>query len=273
MLRALDELAADADTRVIVLVSKPPARAVAERVLERAAETGKPVIACFLGADAAEVTSRGVRAASTLDEAAAMALAAARGTPYVRAERPMTSGNSEPETASTLYPRALQRRHLLLRGDAAALAGARRRALEHPGRRGRRACGRLAQPRAHTGGSRRRRVHARPSASDDRPTPAQRAPGARGGRSGGRGDPARRGARLRRPSRPRGRDGAGDPRGARRLSAGASPRSSASYAAPSAIRKGSRAKAPLCKRRARSSRRATRTPRASRPPSRRITPD
>jgi FdrA protein len=91
MLRALDELAADADTRVIVLVSKPPGRAVAEKVLRRAAETGKPVIACFLGASSAELESRGVRAAATLDEAAAMALAAARGTPYVRAEHPLPS--------------------------------------------------------------------------------------------------------------------------------------------------------------------------------------
>jgi succinyl-CoA synthetase alpha subunit len=82
-LRALDELAADPDTRVIVLVSKPPAPAVAKKVLVRAAATGKPVIACFLGADVQAIQSRGVRAAATLDEAAAMALAAARGTPYV----------------------------------------------------------------------------------------------------------------------------------------------------------------------------------------------
>jgi succinyl-CoA synthetase alpha subunit len=82
-LRALDELAIDPDTRVIVLVSKPPAPAVAKKVLVRAAATGKPVIACFLGADVQAIQSRGVRAAATLDEAAAMALAAARGTPYV----------------------------------------------------------------------------------------------------------------------------------------------------------------------------------------------
>ncbi len=89
MLRALDELAGDADTRVIVLVSKPAAPEVAEKVIARAAETGKPVIACFLGASTAEVELRGVRAASTLDEAAALALATARGTPYVRPEPPL----------------------------------------------------------------------------------------------------------------------------------------------------------------------------------------
>jgi len=89
MLRALDELAADADTRVIVLVSKPPAREVAAKVLARARATGKPVIACFLGADAAQVEGDGVLAAATLEEAVAMALCAARGMPYAGApQRP-----------------------------------------------------------------------------------------------------------------------------------------------------------------------------------------
>jgi succinyl-CoA synthetase alpha subunit len=90
MLRALDELAADADTRVIVLVSKPPAREVADKVLARARAAGKPVVACFLGADPAQVEGEGVVAAATLEEAAAMALAAARGLPFAAAgERPL----------------------------------------------------------------------------------------------------------------------------------------------------------------------------------------
>ena len=82
MLRAIDELAADSGTRVIVLVSKPPARAVAENVLARASASGKPVIACFLGAVAADIERDGVRAAATLEQAAAMAVAAARGEAY-----------------------------------------------------------------------------------------------------------------------------------------------------------------------------------------------
>jgi succinyl-CoA synthetase alpha subunit len=74
MLRALEELAADEATRVIVLVSKPPERAVADKVLARARAAGKPVIACFLGARAADIEGGGVRAAATLEEAAAMAI-------------------------------------------------------------------------------------------------------------------------------------------------------------------------------------------------------
>ena len=79
MLRAIDELAADSDTRIIVLVSKPPGHEVAERVLLRARKAGKPVIACFLGADARDIEGGNVVAAGTLDEAAAIAVALAEG--------------------------------------------------------------------------------------------------------------------------------------------------------------------------------------------------
>jgi FdrA protein len=79
MLRALDELAADAETRVIVLVSKPPAQDVAEAVLRRARGAGKPVVACFLGAPASAIESGNVVAAATLEDAAAMAAALAQG--------------------------------------------------------------------------------------------------------------------------------------------------------------------------------------------------
>lgn len=48
-LAALDALAQDPGTRRIVLISKPPAPAVARKVLERAGKSGKPFVACFLG--------------------------------------------------------------------------------------------------------------------------------------------------------------------------------------------------------------------------------
>ena len=59
MLAALDRLAADPGTDVIVLISKPPSRSVAERVLEAAGAVGKPVIVNFLGGDPAAVTAAG----------------------------------------------------------------------------------------------------------------------------------------------------------------------------------------------------------------------
>ncbi|HET7261363.1 MAG TPA: acyl-CoA synthetase FdrA [Casimicrobiaceae bacterium] len=51
MQQALDLLAADPGTRVIAIVSKPPAPEVARQVLERAAKIDKPVVALFLGDD------------------------------------------------------------------------------------------------------------------------------------------------------------------------------------------------------------------------------
>ena len=47
-LAALERLGADPDTMVIVLISKPPAPAVAEKVVAAAAKVGKPVLECFL---------------------------------------------------------------------------------------------------------------------------------------------------------------------------------------------------------------------------------
>src|SRR5438094_5390274 len=50
-MQALDLLRDDPLTHTIVLVAKPSAPEVAERVLHQAAQTGKPVVACLLGTD------------------------------------------------------------------------------------------------------------------------------------------------------------------------------------------------------------------------------
>ena len=61
-MRALDLLADDEQTEVVVVVSKPPAPAVAERVRARAAELGKPVVLALLGRGLPDLTetARGV---------------------------------------------------------------------------------------------------------------------------------------------------------------------------------------------------------------------
>ena len=81
MLAALDLLAADPATTVIVLVSKPPAPAVAELVLAKARSVGKPVVVNFLGADPALARRAGATGAVTLEDAARAAVALARGEP------------------------------------------------------------------------------------------------------------------------------------------------------------------------------------------------
>ncbi len=51
MLAALDALAADPETRLLVLASKPPAPEVGRKLLRVAESAGKPVVVCFLGSD------------------------------------------------------------------------------------------------------------------------------------------------------------------------------------------------------------------------------
>jgi FdrA protein len=82
MLAALERLALDTETRVIVLISKPPAPAVAQRVLEAARCCGKPVVVNFLGLASPQTSdARGLVYASTLEAAAFQAVALARGEP------------------------------------------------------------------------------------------------------------------------------------------------------------------------------------------------
>ncbi|MDX6646247.1 MAG: FdrA protein, partial [Miltoncostaeaceae bacterium] len=69
MLDAIGRLARDAETEVILCVSKPPAPEVAERVIEALAATGKPAAACFVGG-ARQQRADGVVIAATLEEAA-----------------------------------------------------------------------------------------------------------------------------------------------------------------------------------------------------------
>lgn len=80
MRAALQALAQDADTRVLVLLAKPPAVSVAAQLAREAAQTGKPCVLAFGGATARATASNGLYPATTLEEAAALAGALARGT-------------------------------------------------------------------------------------------------------------------------------------------------------------------------------------------------
>nr|BBH94055.1 hypothetical protein KTA_22540 [Thermogemmatispora argillosa] len=76
-LAGLRLLLEDESTRVIVLVSKPPAPEVAARVLEAAASGSKAVVACFLGADHERLEQHygeRVALARTLTDAATLAV-------------------------------------------------------------------------------------------------------------------------------------------------------------------------------------------------------
>lgn len=78
MLAGIAALQADPQTQVIVLVSKPPSERVTAAVLA-AAKGAKPVVVCFLGADPGVVERAGLIPVSTLEQAAAVAVALAKG--------------------------------------------------------------------------------------------------------------------------------------------------------------------------------------------------
>ncbi len=89
MLHGIAALAADPETKVIVLISKPPAPDVARRVLDAAQSCGKPVVVNFIGADAAPIRAAKLHPAATLEEAASVAVSLASGrTPAAMPELP-----------------------------------------------------------------------------------------------------------------------------------------------------------------------------------------
>jgi len=79
MVEAVKALQADPVTEVLLLVSKPPAPEVAERVLETVRESDKPAVVCFLGGKREPIEAVGAIPASTLERAALVAAALATG--------------------------------------------------------------------------------------------------------------------------------------------------------------------------------------------------
>jgi succinyl-CoA synthetase alpha subunit len=106
MSKGLMDLAVDPATRVIVLVSKPPAAEVSERILSEARKAGKPVVVNFLGADPRKISGGGVHGVRTLEDAARAAVDIARG------ELPRQSYGEVPSTQIGLTPLALGQRYI-----------------------------------------------------------------------------------------------------------------------------------------------------------------
>jgi len=79
MLAGIRALAADRRTRVLVLISKPPAEAVARTVLAAARKVRKPVVVCFVGAEPSRSKHGNLHYARTLEDAARTAAALAAG--------------------------------------------------------------------------------------------------------------------------------------------------------------------------------------------------
>jgi FdrA protein len=110
MLAGLAALQADPETQVIVLVSKPPAPAVAEAILARLGGSAKPAVVCFLGAEPGAIERGGAYPAATLSQAAALGAALARSEQSAAAlkvaEQAVSMGQGLlPSEAARLRPR------------------------------------------------------------------------------------------------------------------------------------------------------------------------
>ena len=114
-LMGIEALASDDETKVIVIISKPPAKAVAEQVVAALERAGKPAVAFFVGA-ASEARRKGsvVHFAGNLEEAAAMAVALAKGKRYAR--RDFTAPEVEIEAIVKRETRRLAPSQRYLRG-------------------------------------------------------------------------------------------------------------------------------------------------------------
>ena len=83
-LMALDALIRDPDTRVIVLVSKPPSPKVAEEVLKVARKAGKPVVVNFIARAVTTIQDGNLFFATGMDDAARLAVEFANKPPQVQ---------------------------------------------------------------------------------------------------------------------------------------------------------------------------------------------
>lgn len=101
MLAGLDLLVRDEGTDVVVLISKPPAPAVAAKVLAAASAASKPVVVNFLGGDPDAIRASGAHPAATFEEAAQTAASFSLGA----APPPLDDDTADPaELVAALEP-------------------------------------------------------------------------------------------------------------------------------------------------------------------------
>ena len=79
MIEGIKRLEQNDETKVIVLISKPPNQEISQRVLKIASQASKPIVVNFLGGDIENIESQGFNAAKTLEDAATTACALVQG--------------------------------------------------------------------------------------------------------------------------------------------------------------------------------------------------
>jgi len=79
MIEGFKSLIDDDETKVIVLISKPPAPEVAEKILNMVKTTNKAVVASFIGGDRIEIEKHGAYSSVDLEDAARKAVLLSKG--------------------------------------------------------------------------------------------------------------------------------------------------------------------------------------------------
>jgi len=100
MLQSIAALTADPQTKVILLVSKPPSPDVMKKVLEKAGQSGKPVVVIFIGADPVSVTHGKIIGVKTLEDAAVAAVNFSKGKALKKFSNSMPAKYSAVEKSS-----------------------------------------------------------------------------------------------------------------------------------------------------------------------------
>jgi FdrA protein len=116
MIRCFKYFEQDKDTDVIVLVSKPPYPATADKIYAQVKQCKKPVIIFFLGGDPVKIREAGAYAPDSLEQAAAAAVSLARGeTPdlssciekYIKSLAPQAAAEKAKLSSKQKYLRGL----------------------------------------------------------------------------------------------------------------------------------------------------------------------
>ncbi|MBZ2175185.1 acyl-CoA synthetase FdrA [Schnuerera sp. xch1] len=79
MLQGIEALKGDSQTKVIVLVSKPPSDEIAEKVIKSTKDTSKPIVINFVGGDNAIIEKYGAYVGVSLEDTARKAVALLKG--------------------------------------------------------------------------------------------------------------------------------------------------------------------------------------------------
>ncbi len=112
---AVEALAADKETAVILLVAKPPDMTVQQKIASVLRGVAKPIVTVFLGSKAGMMKGKNVHDAATLEEGALTAVALSRGDEIDCVRQRLAERDSQLEDKARAIAAKLQRRQKYVR--------------------------------------------------------------------------------------------------------------------------------------------------------------